>query len=68
MNHEAKIIWIPAEKYYKLVCRKCGQTLAEGMTDIQAIVFDFPGECDAPDALQVHASEEIGLKDRFGCE
>lgn len=64
MTHKAKILWIPAEREYKVICEACGETLLDGVDGIE---LEIEGECDDPgDVLGIHVKEDIGLEDIFG--
>ena len=62
--HKAKILWIPAEQEYRLVCDDCGLTLLD---DINGLTLKFEGECEGPDdAIGIEVSDGIGTEDHFG--
>lgn len=65
MLHKAKILWIPADQEYSVVCKVCGIKLNEGVDGIE---FEWDeGECIGPDdALGIQIEETIGTKDVFG--
>ena len=64
MTHKGKILWIPAEREYKVVCEECGEMLIE---DVNGLRFDVAGECEGPDdALGIQVEDGVGTKDHFG--
>lgn len=66
MSHTGKILWIPADQEYSLVCSECGITLLD---DINGLELVYEGDCDGPDdAIGIRVEEVIGTKDIFGGE
>ena len=64
MNHKAKIMWIPAEREYKVICEDCGETLID---DVNGLEIEVEGECEGQDSvLGIHVEETLGTKDVFG--
>ena len=63
MNHKAKILWVPAQREYSVICVDCGVTLQEGVDGIE---FEIEGECDPEtNVLGVNVSEDVGVGDVF---
>ncbi len=65
MKHTGKVLWIPANQEYSIVCKVCGITLLEGVDGLE---FEWSnGECEGPDdALGIEVSDGIGTEDHFG--
>ncbi len=64
MNHVGKVLWVPSDREYHLICKLCGVVLLD---DINGIELEYEGECEPEEnSLGVHAVEEIGSKDIFG--
>ncbi len=68
MNHVGKVLWIPANKEYSVVCKVCGITLLDGVINtIDGLEFDFDGDCEGPDdALGIEVEDGVGTDDIFG--
>lgn len=67
-QHIGKILWIPADQEYSVVCKVCGIKLLD---DINGLEFPqwLEGECAGPDdAIGIRVEEVIGTKDIFGGE
>ena len=63
-NHRAKILWVPAQREYSVICVDCGVTLQEGVDGIE---FEIEGDCEGQgETLGIEVEETIGTKDRFG--
>lgn len=63
MSHKAKILWVPAQREYSVICVHCGVTLMEGVDGIE---FEIEGVCDGPgETLGISLKDEIGVEDVF---
>jgi hypothetical protein len=66
MNHIGKILWIPADQEYSVVCKVCGVKLLD---DVNGLELEWPiGKCEGPDKPvgDIHVSDGVGTEDHFG--
>ena len=64
MNHKGKILWVPANREYSVICVHCGVTLQEGVDGIE---FEIEGDCEDPGpSLGIEVEDGIGTDDVFG--